>query len=199
MKYPYFIYGHPIFKWVAVIKNVVEHDDVIKWKHFPRNWPFVRAIHRSPVNSRHKGQWRGALMFSLICVWINAWVNNPEAGDLRRYRAHYDVIVMAYKATKSVMPYSDRSMKDRMSPGDKYSAPLSTHCGLVMLNGNINSGSTPSRYLNQCWLTTSGIFCHSLQCNVSLNAQDVKLQVFKTYTYEITATSPREQWLNAFR
>ena len=27
------------------------HDDVIKWKHFPRNWPFVRGIHRSPVNS----------------------------------------------------------------------------------------------------------------------------------------------------
>ena len=38
--------------------------------------------------------WRGALMFSLICVWINDWVNNREAGDLRRYRAHYDVIVM---------------------------------------------------------------------------------------------------------
>ena len=38
------------------------HDDVIKWKHFPRYWPFVRGIHRSPVNSSHKGQWRGALM-----------------------------------------------------------------------------------------------------------------------------------------
>ena len=70
------------------------HDDVIKWKHFPRYWPFVRGIHRSPVNSPHKGQWRGALMFSLICVWINGWVSNREAGDLRRYRAHYDVTVM---------------------------------------------------------------------------------------------------------
>ena len=70
------------------------HDDVIKWKHFPRCWPFVRRIHRSPVNSPHKGQWRGALMFSLICTWINSWVNNPEAGDLRRHRAHYDVSVM---------------------------------------------------------------------------------------------------------
>ena len=48
----------------------------------------------SPVNSQHKGQWRGALMFSLIWVWINGWVNNREAGDLRRYRVHYDVIVM---------------------------------------------------------------------------------------------------------
>ena len=42
----------------------------------------------------HKGQWRGALMFSLICVWINGWVKNREVGDLRRHRAHYDVIVM---------------------------------------------------------------------------------------------------------
>ena len=71
-----------------------KHDDVIKWKHFPSYWPFVRGIHRSPVNSPHKGQWRGALMFSLICARINGWVNNGEAGDLRRNRAHYDVIVM---------------------------------------------------------------------------------------------------------
>ena len=46
-----------------------------------------------PLWLRHKGQWRGALMFSLICVWINDWVHNHEAADLRRYRA-YDVIIM---------------------------------------------------------------------------------------------------------
>ena len=39
-----------------VLKSVYSHDDVIKWKHFPRYWPFVRGIHRSPVNSPHKGQ-----------------------------------------------------------------------------------------------------------------------------------------------
>ena len=75
------------------------NNDVIKWKHFPRHWPFVRGIHRSPVNSPHKGQWHGALMFSLICAWINGWVNNREAGDLRRHRAHYGVIVMAWRLT----------------------------------------------------------------------------------------------------
>ena len=63
-----------------------KNDDVIKRKHFPRYWPFVRGIHRSPVNSPHKVQWRGALMFSLICAWRNGWVNNGEAGNLRRHR-----------------------------------------------------------------------------------------------------------------
>ena len=71
-----------------------QHDDVIKWKHFPCYWPFVRGIHRPPLNSPYKGPWRGAVTFSLICVWINGWVNSREAGDLRRYRAHYDVSVM---------------------------------------------------------------------------------------------------------
>ena len=51
-------------------------------------------IFRVTVNSPHKGQWRGGLMFSLICARINGWINNCEAGDLRRNRAHYDVSVM---------------------------------------------------------------------------------------------------------
>ena len=50
-----------------------DHDDVIKWKHFPLYWPFVRGIHRWPVNSPHKGQWRRALMFSLICALNKRW------------------------------------------------------------------------------------------------------------------------------
>ena len=54
----------------------------------------VRRIHRSAMNSPRNGQWRGALMFSLICAWINVWVNNHEAGDMRRHRTHHDVIVM---------------------------------------------------------------------------------------------------------
>ena len=70
------------------------HDDVINWKNVPCYWSFVRGIHRSPVNSPHKGQWRGALMFSLICAWINGWVNNGEACDFRRHGAYYDVILM---------------------------------------------------------------------------------------------------------
>ena len=54
-----------------------------------------------PLCGEHKGQWRGALMFSLICVRINDWVNNREAGDLRGFRGHYDVIVMETNHTRN--------------------------------------------------------------------------------------------------
>ena len=58
-----------------------------------RYWPFVQGIHRSPVNSPHKGQWRGALMFSLIFAWTNGGVIKGKAGGLGRSCAHYDVTV----------------------------------------------------------------------------------------------------------
>ena len=65
-----YLYNGNFYSWMNIQLNRTEidryHDDVIKWKHSPRNWPFVRGIHGSPVNSPHKGQW--ALMFSLICV-----------------------------------------------------------------------------------------------------------------------------------
>ena len=79
------------------------HDDVMKWKHFLRYLLFVRVIHRSPVNSPHKGQYRRALIFSLICALNKGRVNNREAGDLRRHRAHYDVIVMIWLTTLGVV------------------------------------------------------------------------------------------------
>ena len=81
------------------------HDDVIKWIHLPRYWPFVWGIHPSLVNSQHKGQWREALTFSLICAWIHGWVNNGEASDLRRHRAHYDVIVMHVKHCQRLISF----------------------------------------------------------------------------------------------
>ena len=85
--------GYWCYQWNY--HEIALHDDVIKWKHFLRYWPFVRGIHRSLVNSPHKGQWRGALMFSLICACINGWVNNCKAGNLGRHCTHYDIIVMA--------------------------------------------------------------------------------------------------------
>ena len=75
-----------------------EWFDCAWWRHQKETFfallPFVWGIHRSPVNSHHKGQRRGTLMHSLICAWTNDGVNNRYAGDIRRQRAHYDVIVM---------------------------------------------------------------------------------------------------------
>ena len=68
------------------------------WRHQMETFSALLALcvgnSPVPVNSPHNGQWRGALMFSLICARINGWVNNREAGDLRRHRGHYDVNVM---------------------------------------------------------------------------------------------------------
>ena len=66
---------------------------LIKWKPLSRYWPLVRGNHRSPVDSPHKGQWRGALMFSWSAP-EQTRANNRDVGDLRRHRAHYDVIVV---------------------------------------------------------------------------------------------------------
>ena len=68
----------------------------IWWRHQMETFSALVAIcaGNSPVNSTHKGQWLGALMFILICAQINGWVSNRNAGDLRRYRPHYDVTVM---------------------------------------------------------------------------------------------------------
>ena len=89
--------------WLQVISRNSDNIRVCSaritwWRHQMETFSSLLAlyagIHRSPVNSPHKGQWRGALMLSLINTWINGWVNNREADDLRRHRVHYDVIVI---------------------------------------------------------------------------------------------------------
>ena len=112
----------------------ISHDDVIKWKHFPRYCPFVQGIHRSPVNSPHKGQCRGALMFSLICTWINDWVNNREAGDLRHHRAHYGVIVLV-KLTK-ITPHQNSA---RREPGEYMGYTVVPVYKLRLEHGEVNT------------------------------------------------------------
>ena len=96
--------GNTLVLNIADVAEQLHHDDVIKWKHFPRYWPFVQGINRL-----HKRQCRGALMFSLICAWINGGVNNGEAGDLRRLGAHDDVTVMyiARTITLNTLPYDN--------------------------------------------------------------------------------------------
>ena len=80
----------PALWWLQHWLPGTDHYDVIKWKHFPHYWPFVRGIHRSQMNSPHKGQWHRVLMFSSMYA-SNGWVNNQDTGDLS---THYDVTVM---------------------------------------------------------------------------------------------------------
>ena len=121
------------------------HDDVIKWKRFPSYWPFVRGIHRSPV----KGQWRGALMFSLICVWINGWVNNREAGD-------YDVIVMQREIIK--LPSAFRTSSVHHCASDEPLRILPSYQWLYLPEAYHRCGTYDNHYILQqrkCLLTHS--------------------------------------------
>ena len=88
-------------------------------KQLPHYWPFVRGIHRSLVNSPHKGQWREALMFSLIWAWTNGWVNNRNAGDLRRHCAYHDVTIMKMtrKCSLHGLTFWSYSIKGKMVDG----------------------------------------------------------------------------------
>ena len=87
--------GRWVNSWIRVsVHHFTSRDDVIKWKHFPHYWPFVQGIQRSSVNSPHKGQWRGALIFYprpvlafgycrclrlSVCVSVCVCVRQPQA------------------------------------------------------------------------------------------------------------------------
>ena len=139
-----------------------EHNDIIKWKHFPRDWPFVRGIYRSPVNSSHKCQWRGALIFSLICIWNSCWVNNGESGDLRCHRFHYGIIVMRSSALRITSP--DRTVHGaNMGPIWGRQDPGGPHVGTMnfviwvcsCIQSNIQYFAKLCRFL--CYKT--GMYC----------------------------------------
>ena len=100
---------HRVNKWTDICRN---HDDVIKWKHFPRIWPFVRGIHQSPVYSPYKGQWRGALMFSLICAWIKglskqSWGWRFETQSRSLWRHCFDLYKELMKSLTIFSRYSN--------------------------------------------------------------------------------------------
>ena len=145
------------FSWTLYLEcnNSSTYDDVIKWKYFPRYWPFVRGIHRSPVDLSHKGLWRGALMFS----FINGWANTREAGDLRRHRAHYDVTVM-YIVTLHIglQPY-------RMHRVSRWSGEWGHH-RLSMFGAY----SVPCQYLTTDWRRPVSHHPHRYNCKQLRNS-----------------------------
>ena len=119
--------------WELIVHRITSWNGNILY------WPFVRGVHQSSVDSPHKGQWRGALTISLICAGINVWVNNREAGDLRRYRAHYDVII---KIIIRPMPQNPAEETSKLA-----------HSKAICRQSTIN-------YLNQCWLMSYATILH---------------------------------------
>ena len=105
----------------------------LQMEHFPRYWPFVNGIHRSPVDSSHKSQWRVALLCSLIFAWPNGWAKNRDAGDLRRHGTDNDVIVMLFLYVQFIvhdlfvtMEYEIEIVYDRFQSCKQFSlCPLS--------------------------------------------------------------------------
>ena len=87
--------------WLDVIAVALYAGRRHQMKAFSALLTLCLENHRPPVDSLHKDQWRKALMFSLICTERNGCANNRDAGDLRRHRAYYDVIVMVFKITQT--------------------------------------------------------------------------------------------------
>ena len=121
-----------------------------------------------PVNSPHKGLWRGGLMFSLICVWINGWVNNREAGDLRRHRSYYDVNVMVCNFTDYMVNFEIRVGEDGTEIGNnkicskqiEKTSSANFTCSPVLLGDwvSINKSSTHSENLERLVLNEVRVF-----------------------------------------
>ena len=110
------------------------HDDVIKWKHCPRHWPYLRGIHRLPRSSLHKCQWHETLMFYFTFAWTNGWVNNRIAGDLRRHPAHYDVTVkMKCKCLQSYLIHSTAVRVTHVMTHNLFKFQISTTISCPML------------------------------------------------------------------
>ena len=86
--------------YICQVRKLVNHKLKVKftwWRHLMEIFSALLAICAGnlPVAGEFPERlWRGALMFSLVCAWMNDWVHNREAGDLRRHRGHYDVTVM---------------------------------------------------------------------------------------------------------
>ena len=82
---------------MKVVSGKCHRASVMGSQHWFKLWHFVRGNYQSLVNFPHKGRWRRALMFSLICASTNGWANHCDTGDLRRRYAYYNVTVMSHE------------------------------------------------------------------------------------------------------
>ena len=162
------------------------------WRHQMETFRALPAlcegIHWSLVDSPHKGQWRGILMFSLICAWTNGWANNQDVGDLKHHRTHYCITVMwiqmvihPHRYTCSlydfgpILKISSKYVNTSwLWPGD---AILCYRTWSALVQVMTSSLMAPSHYLKQYWLTINMILWFSFHDNVYLNTQYTNTQV----------------------
>ena len=141
-----------VMYWFTLPIYVRAHDDVIAWKHFPHYWSFLRGNHRSPVVPS-QSQWRGALMFSLICSWTNGWANNRDDRSFRCHCTHYDVTVMLFywinychsawkEALTNMSKTSQESIVNTLKPG---------HNGLHFPKRHFQMHFLKWKYMNFDW------------------------------------------------
>ena len=106
-------------------------------EHFQRHWSFLRGIHRLPVDSPCKGQWRGVLMFSLIYARTNDWANNRDTRDVRRHHVHYDVTIMVTETSNECCQECHAAYVHNPSPLN-YLLPVSRHYVFTTENNAIS-------------------------------------------------------------
>ena len=145
------------------------------------------------------GHQRGelALVSSLICAWINGWIHNREAGDLRRYRAHYDLTVMrtseisisdhvdckqisnAYRAWYQILVPQIQNVS--MQFNSSVVVVWASICDNLLIeiwattewNHSRVGLTAPGHYLNQCYLIINDVLWHSPDGNFTGNYQDI--------------------------
>ena len=112
----------------------------MKWKHFPRYWPFVLGNPRSPVNSPHKGQWRGALIFPLVRLnkrlgkqSRRRWFETPSHSVWR----HYNVAIIPFTEPKLIYCQLDATMQKSVKFWSKYNDFHSINCVHKCPNVNV--------------------------------------------------------------
>ena len=104
--------------------NIIWRICIAWWRHQMETYSALLAfcVGNSPVTCELPAQRPVMQSFdvSLICPWINGWVNNREAGDLGRHCAHYDVIVMDSSCVRTSMHY----ISNLISTSYRHSIPI---------------------------------------------------------------------------
>ena len=146
--------------YLTAVQSRSNHDHVIKWKHFPHYWPFVRGIHGHRWIPRTNAS-DAEFWFLFDLRWANSWASNRYAGGLKRYRAHYDVTVMYAQYSPKYAQWISRSLPD----GLRYGVVRGYHM-MTSSNGNIFrvTGLLWGEFTGHRWIPTTKASNAELWC-----------------------------------